>query len=281
MGLKSVITNPIPSGCYDRAQIEALIFPQLISHQPFFQPGIFTYSWGKLFKRTHVLPFQRQAPDTLILGEDAAVVYPLIAATQRLLITNIAGYNYRQRPNSILKTVTSIDDELMKLSLLRNYLMQTLIAQTSFDFSSQVDDFIFAYALIRTGAFLDHPTFKSLTNIAQDIPAGSRICLYNSGSFGQQMYKSMNRSHCYDIIAWVDEDYSESQLIGLPVVDPKALSALHFDFIVIAILDPQRSADVKTSLAQLGINSNHMITPMRSNATSTQALERIGLMQPI
>jgi glycosyltransferase involved in cell wall biosynthesis len=279
MGLKSVIMNPLLPGFYDRDQIESLIFPQLISYQPFYQPGIFTYSWGKLFKRTQVLPFQLQTPEALILGEDAAVVYPLIAGAKSLIITNVAGYNYRQRPNSILKTVTDIDNELNKLRLLRNHLRQALATQTSFDFSSQLDDFIFAYSLMRTGAFLDNQKLRALTNIPQDIPVGSRICLYNSGSFGQQVYKSVNRSHCYEIVAWVDEDYSESQLIGLPVVDPKSLNALNFDFILIAILDPLRSSEIKKSLAQLNIDSSRIITPQPNSISSSQALEILGLTQ--
>lgn len=278
MGIRTKMHNPQPIGIYDRPDIQASIFPQLISLPPFYQPSIFTYSWGKLYKKELVTQPQLQTPSNLVMGEDAAVVYPVIAACQRLMISDIAGYNYRQRPNSILKTTHSLSDELSKLALLRTHLWRQLQAYTSFDFRKQLDDFILAYAMIRTGCFFADPQFIPLTQISSAIPKNSKICLYNSGSFGQQMYKSIQKSKYYEIVAWLDEDYQESQLMGLPIVAPQSIQAFDYDFVVIAILDPVRVSEITQLLTSMGVQSNRILSPKANSASSTHALKKLGFV---
>jgi glycosyltransferase involved in cell wall biosynthesis len=279
MGLKSVISNPLDCGYYSHERIKDEIFPRLISYPPFYQPGIYTYSWGKLFKRELAFAHQMKTPESLILGEDAAVVYPIIAACQSLVITSIAGYNYRQRPNSILKTASPIEEELSKLKTLRYHLLTSLSNESNYDFSNQVDDFIFAYALMRTGAFISDSKLRYLTQLPTAIPEGSKICLYNSGSFGQQVYKSITTSGFYEISTWIDEDYSESQLIGLPVVDPKSMAAVEYDKVVIAILDPIRAHEITQYLKSLGIAEEQVVMPLPSITPSHNALKILGIIE--
>ena len=40
------------------------------------------------------------------------------------------------------------------------------------------------------------------------------------------------------MVDWVDEDYKESQMCGLPVSDIDRISSIEFDYIFIAAIDP-------------------------------------------
>ena len=40
------------------------------------------------------------------------------------------------------------------------------------------------------------------------------------------------------LVGWIDEDYKESQMCGLPVSNIDRISSIEFDYIFIAALDP-------------------------------------------
>ena len=72
----------------------------------------------------------------------------------------------------------------------------------------------------------------------QNFPVGSKICLYSSGSFGQNIYTNIQKSNGIQLVDWVDEDYKESQMCGLPVSNIDHISSIEFDYVFIAALDP-------------------------------------------
>lgn len=231
--------NNIAYGSYDKDDMIEKIYPYLISDEPFFQHGIFTYSWGKMYKRTLALKFQLKVPDNFHIGEDAAFLYPLLFKAENISIINYCGYIYRQRANSILKVFENYDNELEKLIELRNHLKNELI---SYDKESntitQIDEYFFISAISRTGLFLgDNEKFDYL-NLLDGIPKNSKICLYNSGSFGQRIYINIQNTKYYEIVAWIDKDYNESKIMDLPVIAPSKISDLSFDYVIVATVDP-------------------------------------------
>ena len=110
MGATKIIKNKIKSGLYNSKEIETLILPHIISFGKFFSHGITSYSWGN-FSPFKTKEYQLNIPNNIVMGEDAALLFTITPNIESLFITDLAGYFYRQRPGSILKTIDSHEIE--------------------------------------------------------------------------------------------------------------------------------------------------------------------------
>lgn len=68
----------------------------MISTSSFFDLGIFTYVWNKLFKREVLYHAQMSIDNRISIGEDAACVYPALLSCKRIVVTSNCSYYYRQ-----------------------------------------------------------------------------------------------------------------------------------------------------------------------------------------
>jgi len=240
LGRQKIIRNKIESGFYDRDNLKEKVFPRMISFGQFFSHGITSYTWGKIFLRSRLLEFQLKIPENIVMGEDAAVLFSMLPTLDSLYISDLAGYFYRQRPGSIVKTVGKYNAEAKKLSSLFRFLSNTLEDYSvSYNFNDQLIDYVYALSLMRIGSkpMNNDDTMSELLR-HQNFPESSIICLYSSGSFGQNIYSNLRNSTIIKLVDWVDEDYKESQMCGLPVSDIDRISSIEFDYIFIAAIDP-------------------------------------------
>ena len=240
MGATKIIKNKIKSGLYNSKEIETLILPHIISFGKFFSHGITSYSWGKLFLLSKLKEYQLNIPNNIVMGEDAALLFTITPNIESLFITDLAGYFYRQRPGSILKTIDSHEIEAKRLSALYRFLFKSLSKySSSFGYLKQLDDYFYALLLIRIGSYTINgynPIFESLKH--QNINQRSKVVLFSSGSFGQNIYKNSKSTGSIKICCWIDEDFKESQLCGLPVLGIKSVHEIDYEYIFIATLDP-------------------------------------------
>ena len=264
------ISNGIHCGRYDRERMTKEIFPRMIYSGEFFHHGIKTYSWGKLYKRKIIEQLQNAVPNEIMVGEDAALLYPAIFNSGSLYITDYAGCNYRQRANSILKSTNLDARELGRLALAFNYLSKSLdTSDHKCNFLFQLQAYFVAITIIRTGAFLgDRLLFKKFA-LFGEIQEGAKVCLYNSGSFGQHVFRHLIANDLLKFVAWFDNDYRESQLLGMNVSDPKEIVKYEFHYLLVASFDPQ----IKTEVEQLFVQSNLPITKIRYISLDTTKFE--------
>ena len=102
------VKNHFQEGFYDENKIKKIILPELISSKNYFSHGISTYLWGKLFKKDLLIGHQLSVPSEFSVGEDAVVTFPYIADCKSLTIIDKPNYFYRQRAQSMLKTINKI-----------------------------------------------------------------------------------------------------------------------------------------------------------------------------
>lgn len=246
--------NRLDPGVYAGARLHTDLFPHMISTGDFFTHGIRTYSWGKLYRRGLVEDLQQRVPDGVVLAEDSALLYPALLAAHSVHVTSISAYNYRQRPNSILKS-TSIDEhETSRLAQAFSFLATALAAgHEDCDFPRQLRAYFAAMLIIRNGAFThDHATYCRY-KLFGDIEYGARICLYNSGSFGQHVYTNLQRGKAFSLVAWFDRDFRESRLINMPVEDPAQISRFDFDYLLVPSYDPSVLAEATSLFVANGL----------------------------
>ena len=66
-------------------------------------------------------------------------------------------------------------------------------------------------------------------------------------------YVGLRNSTIIKLVDWVDEDYKESQMCGLPVSDIDRIPSIEFDYIFIAAIDPVVAQAAFEKLTSLGV----------------------------
>lgn len=245
------INNKLPAGRYQGANLKS-VWREMIFNGNFFAHGISTYSWGKLFKRDLLLSIQMSVPAEITIGEDAACVYPLISKANSIVISQTTGYHYIQHQTSMLKNFSDVKTELNSLSNLFRFLLRNFEHHEYFNFFlNQLKPYLLSQLMARTGAVVksEDGTIKLM---GHNILISDRIVIYNSGTFGQQIYKRLQQLKFPNIL-WVDEDADLSIKDNLPVKDPQCLKDTTFDKLFIASLNPDFTYRVVNYLNNLGI----------------------------
>jgi glycosyltransferase involved in cell wall biosynthesis len=249
------IRNSLVGGYYNREAIEKQILPKMICDGTIFNHGLKTYSWGKLYKRKLIEDLQNEIPDAIMVGEDAALLYPAIDKASSIYLTDLNYCNYRQRPNSILKTTNFDLKEINRIACAFSYMSLALKSGLiRYNYLWQLQAYYVAIIAIRTGCFLSDFLKYNEFKFFGVIPFGSRLAIYNSGSFGQHVYKNLSSNPCFRLVAWFDRDFKENQLLKMPVVDPKTIESYDFDYILVPSFDPLINDEISTLFAHYKLN---------------------------
>lgn len=264
LGKQEVIPPLFAPGTYDYSDIRDNILPKAIFNGIFFQHGVSTYVWNKLFKREEASHFVRKIPRDIVVGEDAALTYPYLNSASRIVVIHDAQYFYRQRPSSILKSIQETSVEFTQLSSLFQYLKNCLNdKQLATSFNYQISNYFFALVLIRSGGLIKATSSEELYIPFSGLSLKQRIVVHSSGSFGQHFTSAVEKFGVFEIVGWIDEDADESQRQGLPVTNLESISEFHFDSVVIASIDQEYSESIACKLENLGVERNKIsrVTP--------------------
>ena len=250
-GKEDKILPKLPPGYYSSESLVNTIFPNAIYNGIFFQHGISTYVWNKLFRISKLKQFLSLIDKNIVMGEDAALTYPYLFNCNSVYITNATDYYYRQRPNSIVKSVPNLKLEYSQLSLLFNHLKKNLSNNLNNDIQNQLKLYFYAQILIRSGGVIN----SDLNTIPFPcIHNAKNLVIFSSGSFGQHLISSLRKLNHYNIISWLDEDHIESQIFGLEVNSIDHILNITFDLVVIASIDENYTNDAVNKLINLGIS---------------------------
>lgn len=262
-------------GHYRRRDVLCALLPTAIYNGVFFQHGVSTYVWNKLFNRAKAAQFVAAIDDEIVMGEDAALTYPYLAAAESVVVCGAGNYFYRQRSNSIVKSVPSLTKEYQRLSALFRYLKRRFGgADCGASVLAQLQYYFYAQVLVRSGAVVggDAPCaipFPGLT-------PGQRIVVYSSGTFGQHAVAALRRLGRYELVGWVDEDDHESQRSGLPVTSVDSISTLDFDLVLIAAIDTEYADAVAARLRARGVERARISLLAVDFGHLAGCLERVG-----
>lgn len=241
------MSNNIQSGTYEKDDLRELL-TQYISCGDFYKNGITTYVWNKLFDRELLEKFQMSVDDHISIGEDAAVVYPLLASCKKIIICDNCDYHYRQREDSMLKTSRPFSDEAAGLDILYKYLISKLP-----DKRDQIDDFILAQCIMRSGGISDK------FNIYKKAFRQKRIVILSAGTFGQQLVNRINELKYCEIAGWLDEDYWEYRRCCLNVDETATVKDLEYDYILLATVDSSMAYFYKSKLIEMGVDNKKIL----------------------
>jgi glycosyltransferase involved in cell wall biosynthesis len=252
-GKEDKIIPKLPIGYYPKEDLVENILPNALYNGIFFQHGISTYVWNKLFKLTKLKHYLALVDKNIVMGEDAALTYPYLFNCDNLYITDATDYLYRQRPNSIVKSVPNLKFEYSQLSLLFKHLKKHISKFIHIDIEQQLKLYFYAQILIRSGGVINDD-IKTIP--FSNIDTAKDIVIYSSGSFGQHLISSIQKLNFYNIISWLDEDHVESQIFGLEVNSIDHILEIDFDLVLIASIDEKYTNSAVSKLKNLGISKD-------------------------
>lgn len=92
-----------PSGVYRENKLCDLK-EKMIYQPPYFNFGIYPSVWSKVIKRELLETYQLSVPTSITLGEDVAVIYPMLwnECNSLYILNENTGYHYRQTAGSMV-----------------------------------------------------------------------------------------------------------------------------------------------------------------------------------
>ena len=238
-------------GIYLTSKLNDLL-NNMLNTSTFFQHGVSTYVWNKLFRRSILNKVLFLVPNEITMGEDAAITYSYMPHCVGIGITHSCNYFYRQRVNSMVKSIQSSELERNHLNNLVFYLNGALLPKL--DKTKLRRDllyYLYSQALVRFGGLISdvdiHIPFLGLKK-------NDRVLVYSSGTFGQRLAAFNNVYNVFQLTSWIDLDHVESNELGLQVDSLFFNMEKTYDSIIIASIDGSQIEQILNVLFLYGFD---------------------------
>ncbi len=252
---------PKITGVFPEDEIKSQILPNAIYNGHFCEHGISTYVWNKLFKRTLLNKILFDVPNDIIMGEDAAITYAYLTVSKTITISSIPLYYYRQRHDSIVKSIEDPKTEYYRLGLLMNFLWSKLSnVLDQKNVREQITYYLYSQILVRSGGLIYDETENMIFNPFLNLKVNSRVVVYSSGSFGQHILSTNLKNNYFEVVNWVDIDYHELKIGDNNVKPISAVNDLAYDYLIIATINPTYYSDIKKELSLVGVDEEKIVT---------------------
>lgn len=232
-------------GTYSKEQL----LSKLLYSGNFFEYGIQPHMVTKLFRKEILLKTQLCVDERIVVGEDAAVVYPSILEAEKICITNIYGYHYVQHGGSITKK--ELRNEMEMYQMLFGHMEKKFREKGVWDIMSpQMEQYKKYLLFIRQMQCFDEKVLLPYGGI----PQNSRIIIYGAGVLGQKMHKYLSQIEDISIVLWVDKNFRSYIEKGMDVKEPESIAGCeNYDYILIANTVLQTAKTIKEYLLKLNV----------------------------
>lgn len=252
--------KPKVAGIYNENELRSSIIPNAIYNGEFCEHGMTTYVWNKLFKRELLNKVLFDVPNDIIMGEDAAITYSYLCISKSLVVSRIPLYYYRQRHDSIVKSIENPKTEYYRLGLLMNLLKlkvnSVLDEQT---LNKQIKYYLYSQILVRSGGLILNDSGEIIFNPFLKVNRNSKVVVYSSGSFGQHILSTNVKANFFQIIRWIDVDFHDLNIGGNSVQPISSIDNADFDHLIIATINPTTYESIKVELGLMGIDEKKIV----------------------
>lgn len=229
------VCHGIAEGRYDKDRMAREVYPRMLVGGAFFSWGIFPGLWDKLFRRECLYSYLMQVDDTIVMGDDAACVYPCLLGAESIYIMGECLYHYRQSINSVVKRIEQ--GERKRFQILYQSVERFFTAHRSTcDLREQWKQYLLFLMVPRADGLYQGMDRLDYLFPFPEVKKGFRIILYCAGTYGQRLYQYLCSTGFCRVAAWVDREYQELQKQGLPVESPEVVAERDCDTIVIATM---------------------------------------------
>lgn len=248
--------NLIKEGVYEDKRLVNDVISRMLYYEGFYNFGIQPYMCNKLFCKDILLSCFKGIDTKIYDGEDVAIVYPYLLKSKKVTIINDCMYHYRIHENSVsFKKRKDFYENVSRL-----YLQLYKSCQESEYFElllPQLNQYM--RRMVWLGTPRDIAEEDRLFFPFAKIPGGCRVILYGAGLVGRIYYRQLEKTKYCKVVCWVDRDYIELSLQGMPVERPDVILMKEFDYIIIAQGRRKVQEEIKQYLDNLGILKNKVI----------------------
>ncbi|MCI8358474.1 MAG: glycosyltransferase [Lachnospiraceae bacterium] len=226
----------IPEGKFDKQALIEQVYTKMIVNDLFFEWGIFPSVWDKLFRRGCIERFQMEVDERIVMGEDAACVYPCLLNANSIYIMSECLYHYRQTTSSMVKRAQDYAKEREQFRILYRSVNEQFEKYASiYDLRQQWKKYVLFLMIPRAdGLYAGYEELAYLFPFSK-VKRGKNVVIYGAGTYGQRLFTVLKKSGFCHIAAWVDRNYQEFQKMGLPVEDPGVIANKSYDAIIAAV----------------------------------------------
>ena len=245
------LKNGVKTGIYAKAQIMEMV-PNIILDIDKMSPGIIHSMSGKIFKKDILKNTFDEIIYRLLICEDGVTVFSYITSIDNMCVLDYAGYHYVQLEDSFIHRIE--DEKLKSLIDLKNQYKN--IAEKKMLFGCVNKDI--ARHISETFRILMGRSLGLKTSKRYVIPQfmckdNCKVAIYAAGKMGELLKRQIDDVDDMTVVAWVDKQYSKfapSKNI-LPV---ECLLELKYDYLFIAVENPQISHQIMVDLNGMGID---------------------------
>lgn len=247
--------NGMPEGVYSEGRLRQfysrMIFSEIDTH------GIVLGMVGKIYKKDLLLRNLESISLELYFGEDAACVFLCCLEAKNIILQDGCWYHYVQREESVS---TSRDEKIFK----NNCLFYNTLYER---FSKSKEKNALISQLRRYMLVLNNKALADTFQIHYEkipwefpfemFPAESRIVIYGAGKIGKAYVRQISHSSYCDLVLWIDKNVTEAG-----VKKPVELLEYEYDYILVAIKNPDIVQEVRHELKQLGVWESKIVWKM-------------------
>lgn len=238
-------------GCYKGEVFEKNIEPRLLCSGNFFQHGVSGYMWSKLFLKSSLEKYQLMMEELNDYIDDIMVSLPCIAQTKSIYITHDCYYHYRIHANNG-KGIVKLDEGLKMMRCYPDIFKRFKGTHLCKRGDKQIQHFMMYLLLLRAPEVFDDLDEEIFLIPFGGIKRKSRIVLYGAGMAGRFMEHYIRSVQESNLVCWVDQHF-ESIKGELTVCDPRRITEVGFDYIVISIMRANAVREVRKKLDELGV----------------------------
>lgn len=226
--------------------------------------GVMACLWNKLYKAEIAKEIYQQISEGIRKAEDMIFTYLYLLRCRSALITDICGYHYRVRSNSLAHDSFQGSDGLrLRCNQYDNLLpafmahprRDTLLPQLQLRLSANISKTI-ARMNFAPEAQLE---LKSYIFPFINLLNGKRVALYGAGIVGRHYLRQIRSWELCTVSAWVDQSWRELRREGTEVSGIETLTGLNFDHVVIASLEKEEADKIRMELISMGIPEDKIL----------------------
>jgi hypothetical protein len=211
------------------------------------------------------------------MGEDAAITYSYLAISKSMTVSRIPLYYYRQRHDSIVKSIENPQTEYYRLGLLMNFLkskLKSVLDEKNLD--EQIRYYLYSQILVRSGGLIYDKQGSLIFNPFLDVASKSKVIVYSSGSFGQHILTTNNKNQFFHVIEWIDLDFHKLNVGGNYVRPISSIDNAEFDHLIIATINPSNYNAIKLELSLMGIDEKKVVKMNTDEKEINSLLHQLG-----
>ncbi len=245
--------NNIRDDLYEEDK-KLIFIRNMICCRDFFCMGIQPYLVNKLFKRDLLWSHLQDMDPEIWVGEDAAIVFPVLMKAGRIAVTSDCCYHYCLRGDSVMYTEGEEQREYENAMRLHGFLKRSFVRYGRYEAVRKSLDRYTVHNLLTRA--IGH-TVKEI-----DIPSGKEIILYGAGAFGKSLYRYLGHKDVHHIHLWVDKKAQQLARMGFPVSSPDEIEAGENWLVLIALLNVDAVAEVRMGLERRGFQKEQIVWAM-------------------